>query len=424
MVMYMNKILSKLMIFDTTNTRLERFGTLCQNDDVSPADKSLLAVGELLEWGREYAISGNLWHYMVAEWVAMNENAFSLACERKPMTENAISRMAFKDIELIWKIFNFDLSQLLSIDKDTFDIICDFSCDNANAYMQNACTKLTSLVNDMEQATTPQEFMTAIANFYLHYGVGQWAIYDCFRVQENGYDSSLVPIANADKRTLNDLVGYELQKRQVIQNTEAFLTGKPANNVLLYGDGGTGKSSTIKAIISEYSEQGLRIVEIYKHQFKSISNVISQIKNRNYKFILYLDDLSFEEFEIEYKYFKAIIEGGLESRPNNVIIYATSNRRHLIKETWADKNDGHMEGEIHRNDTLQEKLSLVSRFGLSIFYGCPTKQEFLEIVHTLAKNRGLDIPQEELDRKALQWDIRGGGRSGRSAQQFINSLSQ
>ncbi len=418
----MNKILSKLMIFDTIDTRIERFGELCQNDNAAFPDKSLLAVGELLEWGREYAICGNLWHYMVAEWVAMNENAFSLACERKQAANNSITRMAYKDIELIWQIFNFDLSQLLSIDKDTFDIICDFHSDSSNVYMQNANRKLTSLVHDMEKADNAQDFMRAISDFYMQYGVGQYAIYDCFRVQENGYDSCLVPIANADKRTLDDLVGYELQKRQVVQNTEAFLAGKPANNVLLYGDGGTGKSSTIKAIISEYSSQGLRIIEIYKHQFKSISNVISQIKNRNYKFVLYLDDLSFEEFEIEYKYFKAIIEGGLESRPNNVIIYATSNRRHLIKETWADKNDGHMEGEIHRNDTLQEKLSLVSRFGLSIFYGCPTKQEFLDIVHALAKARGLDISDEELDRKALQWDIRGGGRSGRSAQQFINSL--
>ena len=148
-----------------------------------------------------------------------------------------------------------------------------------------------------------------------------------------------VPINNTEDVRLDDLIGYEIQKQKIVENTEAFVAGRKANNALLFGDSGTGKSTTIKAIINEYYDQGLRMIEIYKHQFQDLSQVISQIKNRNYRFIIYMDDLSFEEFETEYKYLKAVIEGGLEIKPDNVLIYATSNRRHLIRETWTDRTD-------------------------------------------------------------------------------------
>ena len=181
-------------------------------------------------------------------------------------------------------------------------------------------------------------------------------------------------------------MGYELQKGKLIANTEAFIKGKKANNVLLYGDSGTGKSTSIKAILNEYYKDGLRMIEIYKHQFKDISDVIAQIKNRNYKYILYMDDLSFEEFEIEYKYLKAIIEGGLETKPDNVLIYATSNRRHLIRETWGERRQS--VDDVHGGDSMQEKLSLASRFGESIYYGAPDQKEYRIIVKELAKRYG------------------------------------
>ena len=159
-----------------------------------------------------------------------------------------------------------------------------------------------------------------------------------FRIQDRT-DSKLVflPINNMDKVMLSDLVGYEIQKKKLVDNTRAFVEGKKANNVLLFGDSGTGKSTSIKAIVNEFYDQGLRMIEIYKHQFKDLSNVIAAVKNRNYKFIIYMDDLSFEEFEIEYKFLKAVIEGGVETKPDNILIYATSNRRHLIRETWSDR---------------------------------------------------------------------------------------
>ena len=219
---------------------------------------------------------------------------------------------------------------------------------------------------------------------------------------------------------MDDLVGYEIAKKKLIDNTKAFVEGRKANNCLLYGDAGTGKSSSIKAILNQYYDQGLRIIEVYKHQFKDLNDIIAQIKNRNYKFIIYMDDLSFEEFEIEYKYLKAVIEGGLEKKPNNVLIYATSNRRHLIRETFKDKQD--RDEDMHTNDTVQEKLSLVARFGVTIYYGAPTKKEFQQIVKELAKANQIQMPEDELLLEANKWELAHGGLSGRTAQQFIDFL--
>ena len=207
------------------------------------------------------------------------------------------------------------------------------------------------------------------------------------------------------------------RQQKLIENTEAFVSGRRANNCLLYGDAGTGKSSSIKAIANMYYDRGLRIIEIYKHQFKDLNDVIAQIKNRNYKFIIYMDDLSFEEFEVEYKYLKAVIEGGLEKKPKNVLIYATSNRRHLVNERFSDRDDA-----LHKSDTMQEKLSLVSRFGCTIYFGLPEKKEYQEIVLELAGREGIDMDKEELLLEANKWEVAHGGRSGRCARQFIDYL--
>ena len=191
----------------------------------------------------------------------------------------------------------------------------------------------------------------------------------------------------------------------------------------MYGDSGTGKSTSVKAVLNEYYDQGLRMIEIYKHQFKELSTIISQIKNRNYRFIIYIDDLSFEDHEIEYKFLKAVIEGGVETRPENVLIYATSNRRHLIKETWNDRNDMEFSGDIHRSDTMEEKLSLSSRFGVTINFATPDRQEYHNIVKALAKCEGLDMEEEKLCYLADRWELRHGGVSGRTARQFIDYLA-
>ena len=188
----------------------------------------------------------------------------------------------------------------------------------------------------------------------------------------------------------------------------------------MFGDAGTGKSSSIKAIINEYYDDGLRMIEVYKHQFQDLNEVIAQIKNRNYKFIIYMDDLSFEEFEIEYKYLKAVIEGGLEKKPDNVLIYATSNRRHLVREKFSDRSE--QDDDLHNNDTVQEKLSLVARFGVSIYFGAPTPKEFKNIVKVLAEKQNVGLDETKLLEEANKWELTHGGLSGRTAQQFMDYL--
>ena len=259
-----------------------------------------------------------------------------------------------------------------------------------------------------------------LTQFYKEYGVGKLGLHKSFRVERDENGVHINPILNIAHVKLDDLVGYEIPKKKLTDNTDAFVAGKKANNCLLYGDAGTGKSSCIKAIANQYYDQGLRIIEIYKHQFKDLNDVISQIKNRNYKFIIYMDDLSFEEFEIEYKYLKAVIEGGLEKKPNNVLIYATSNRRHLIRENFSDKEE--IREDMHTGDTVQEKLSLVARFGVSIYFGAPSKKEFDQIVVALAQRNGIHMAQEELLLEANKWELSHGGRTGRTAQQFIDYL--
>ena len=275
----------------------------------------------------------------------------------------------------------------------------------------------------MEQAKDVEGFFTAVTEFYRDYGVGMFGLNKAFRIQDRT-DSKLVflPINNMDKVMLSDLVGYEIQKKKLVDNTRAFVEGKKANNVLLFGDSGTGKSTSIKAIVNEFYNQGLRMIEIYKHQFKDLSNVIAAVKNRNYKFIIYMDDLSFEEFEIEYKFLKAVIEGGVETKPDNILIYATSNRRHLIRETWSDRNDVQQDEGMHRSDTMQEKLSLVNRFGVTINYSKPSQKEYFDIVLHLAAKAGIKMSEDELKAEANKWELSHGGISGRTAQQFIYYL--
>ena len=272
----------------------------------------------------------------------------------------------------------------------------------------------------LSEAEDTEDFKDIITAFYKEFGVGKFGLHKAFRVEHIGEKVEIVPVTKIAHVHLDDLVGYEIQKKKLIDNTEAFVAGKRANNCLLFGDAGTGKSSSIKAILNQYYDQGLRIIEVYKHQFQDLNDIIAQIKNRNYKFIIYMDDLSFEEFEIEYKYLKAVIEGGLEKKPENVLIYATSNRRHLIRETFRDKEE--RDQELHTNDTVQEKLSLVARFGVTIYFGKPEKKEFQEIVRQLAKRNGIEMEEKELLLEANKWELSHGGLSGRTAQQFVDYL--
>jgi len=280
--------------------------------------------------------------------------------------------------------------------------------------------RICELARHLEESKDAEEFKAIVTEFYREFGVGKFGLHKAFRVERTEEGVDIVPITKIAHVHLDDLIGYDIAKKKLLDNTEAFVSGKRANNCLLFGDAGTGKSSSIKAILNQYYDRGLRMIEIYKHQFQDLNEVIAQIKNRNYKFIIYMDDLSFEEFEIEYKYLKAVIEGGLEKKPENVLIYATSNRRHLVRETFKDKAD--RDEELHTNDTVQEKLSLVARFGVTIYFGKPDKKEFQQIVRELAKKNGITMEEDKLLLEANKWELSHGGLSGRTAQQFIDYL--
>ena len=282
------------------------------------------------------------------------------------------------------------------------------------------CARICELAEQFKDNKTAEEMKDTLTHFYKEYGVGKYGLHKSFRIVHDEEGVHIEPILNIAHVRMDDLVGYDIPKKKLIDNTEAFVAGRKANNCLLFGDAGTGKSSSIKAIANEYYDKGLRIIEVYKHQFQDLNACISMIKNRNYKFIIYMDDLSFEEFEIEYKYLKAVIEGGLEKKPENVLIYATSNRRHLIRENYSDKEE--IREDMHTSDTVQEKLSLVSRFGVTIYFGSPSKKEFQNIVTTLAERYGVTMDNDKLLAEANKWELAHGGLSGRCAQQFIDYL--
>ena len=388
-------------------------------------DQFFKSVNGLVELAGMYGFSGNIWHTYLTFLLVNRENAFSMASEIRGAIKGSINDLAKNDFQIFKELYDFDITVFDKVFGTVCcRVICDYQTPDENSKLFNTRIRdrICQMSKTLAAATTTEEFMDDMVSFYKDFGVGKLGLHKAFRI---GHDEEgkveIQPITRIAHVKIDDLVGYEIAKKKLIDNTEAFVQGRKANNCLLFGDAGTGKSSSIKGILNQYYDQGLRIIEAYKHQFQDLNEVIAQIKNRNYRFIIYMDDLSFEEFEIEYKYLKAVIEGGLEKKPDNVLIYATSNRRHLIRETFKDKED--RDEELHTNDTVQEKLSLVARFGVTIYFGKPDKKQFQEIVRELAKKNGIDMPDDELLLEANKWELSHGGLSGRTAQQFIDYLA-
>ncbi len=381
----------------------------------------------LLDLSTQYGFDKNLWHNYLTFILLTNENSFSMTSEKVGANDGTVNHFAKGDFAVFKRLFDFDFSPIeKALGIDCFTTVCHYRAipKKERMYNRNVSEKVQAVSEKIEQAKDENEIFDIITDFYAAYGVGMFGLNRAFRIRHLEDGVEFLPINNTDRVVLNDLIGYEIQKKKLIDNTEAFINGLPCNNVLLCGDAGTGKSTSIKALLNEYYDQGLRMIEIYKHQFQDLSNIIAQVKNRNYRFIIYMDDLSFEDFEIEYKYLKAIIEGGMETKPDNVLIYATSNRRHLIKESWNDRNDMENENGMHRSDTMQEKLSLVARFGVTIYYGKPTPKEYFTIVKELRKRYpSITCSDEELCAEANKWELSHGGISGRTAQQFINYMA-
>ena len=419
-------------------------------------------IHRLLDLATRYGFDHNLWHNYLAFLLAMTETPFTLVSEKVGANEGSVNHFVKNDLRVFRQLFDYDFSPLeKALGLDVFSVIENYTAVGKKecVYNHSVSEKVRKLSMQLEEAQDEQDMYRVVTGFYRDYGVGMFGLNKAFRINERwsnsidsddrtpgrlpaalgntasagagravdfsaaGEDDFLIPITATSDVVLDDLIGYEIQKQKLIANTEAFVSGRAANNVLLYGDAGTGKSTSIKAILNQYYDRGLRMIEVYKHEFRYLQRILAEVKNRNYRFIIYMDDLSFEEFEIEYKYLKAVIEGGLETRPENVLIYATSNRRHLIRETWSDRSD-RSDDELHRSDTMQEKLSLVARFGISIGYMKPSHKEYLHIVNELAKRYPqITLTEEELALKANQWELRSGGGTGRTAQQFIDFIA-
>ena len=430
----MYKEIAKLIMYGNMkeDTILVKLGEIFRAFDEKTEDNAQLIrdiytqLKRLLEVATDYGFDHNLWHNYLTYLLITNENPFSLTCEKVGANDGSVNIFAKNDFRVFRNLFFFDfkpIEEALGI--QCFSILSDYKAIGKKElmYNKNVSEKVQALSEKLEQTKDENEFFEAVTDFYKAYGVGMFGLNKAFRLIDKGQgEPDFYPINNLDKVMLDDLVGYEIQKKKLVDNTEAFVQGRKANNVLLFGDSGTGKSTSIKAIVNQYYDQGLRMIEIYKHQFKDLSGVIARIKNRNYRFIIYMDDLSFEEFEIEYKYLKAVIEGGLEKKPDNILIYATSNRRHLVREKSGDKLEVADDEDLHSSDTVQEKLSLVYRFGVRIYFGAPNKKEFQNIVTTLADRFGVTMSKEELLMQANAWELSHGGLTGRTAQQFIDHI--
>ena len=380
-------------------------------------------VSHILEVSEKMGFNGNLWQDYLAYNLANDENSYSLSCERRGRMEGSINKAALLDMAVYRELFNTDLSRTDAKYGTFLSMLTGFENNNEGEkyYNKRIRNRIIKLAEELSGAADDNTFLNTVCDFYKDAGVGCIGLFKAFRVGHDDNDRPVItPVISVEHKYLKDLIGYDIQKKKITDNTEAFLAGSKANNVLLFGDSGTGKSSCIKAILNEYYDDGLRMIEIYKHQFKDLSAIINQVKDRNYKFIIYMDDLSFEEFEIEYKFLKAVIEGGLEKRPDNVLIYATSNRRHLVREKYSDKEE--RDDDLHTRDTVAEKLSLSARFGVSVYFGSPDKKLFNEIVKGLAQKNNIKVDENTLLMEANKWELSHGGLSGRTAEQFISYM--
>lgn len=366
---------------------------------------------ELIEFAETYSLNGNILHHYIANAIMLDENPFSLSLERRS-GKGSCEDFAISDIRKIYDMFFHNTPS------DALKILRDYSPIGRNLSNEDArkSTLITEFSSSLAKSNDFSDFYDKVKTFYSKNGVGFFGMNKAFYMRDDG---EIVPVSHIKEASFDRIRGYEEQKKKLITNTEAFVKGEHGNNALLYGDSGTGKSTSIKAVLNMFFDKGLRMIQVQKHQFVHLGALTETLKSRNYRFVLYMDDLSFEDFEVEYKYLKAAIEGGLQEKPENVLIYATSNRRHIIKETFTEREGG---DDIHRNESIQEKISLSERFGLMVYYPKPTQSEFLDMALYLAELEGLNLEDDVIIAEAKKWGVSHGGLSGRTAEQFINFM--
>lgn len=367
----------------------------------SSAEDEFQTTSRLIEQAENLGLSGNILKSYLIYKLAHEENLISATAEvTGGKVGDSLKKIFVRDIEILLPIFweeNFPA---------TFEQI-----KNYQPTEKNQVEILNQLEKNLENLHDAEKIADVFIDYYKKFGTGDIATCRAFR-----WDSAtknLFGIKNFEDFRLSDLIGYAHQKELLTKNTKAFLAKKPANNVLLVGARGTGKSSGVKALVNEFYSEGLRLVQITKPQLQELSAVMEALRKfANKRFIIYLDDLSFDESESEYKFLKSAIEGGVESRPENILIYATSNRRHLIREQDFD--------DRYNDDSANETISLSDRFGLIIHYYAPTQTEYLEIIRSMLKKNGVDLEGEELRIEGLRWEMSHSGRNGRTAKQFVN----
>jgi len=405
--------LDSLILYKSINKNwiireLKRSLEPCKEKKESTAsDKSSQLTAELMELSENYGLQGDIWQNYLFSLLIDDLNLFSLAAEKENIKKNSsLYKAAENDAEILSQLFKISFAEIRgSLGADKLNYLDNYLPSQTAQKKNNAFKKGIS--------RSGAELLRNLKDYYKNYGAGQLNKSSAFYWN----NSVLKGINNPDLIQFENIVGYQKQKDKLIKNTESFLKGKKAHNVLLYGDSGTGKSSSVKALLNKYNQAGLRLIEIHSEQIKELPEILDFLSARGLFFIIFMDDLSFEEFETEYKYLKAIMEGGIELKPENVLFYATSNRRHIVREKWQDR-----ESEVHKNDILNEKLSLAERFGLTLMYNTPSQQEYLNIVNNIAEQEKMNIKKEILNEKAIEWSQWNNGRSGRSARQFIDQL--
>ncbi len=375
----------------------------------------------------------------IIEGIIFDDNPFSAMSEKQSFEEmdREVLRAAANDLDTLQMISAVscgDIRKLLlkssalsAFETEAIEALpiwnsaCSEPVYKDRPYLQH----IPPLMDALYSSESWSKCLERLCSFHYKYGRGDVCRYSAFVWDSSGSTGGLRGIESPDPVRLSDLIDYEEERSEIIDNTVNFLKGYPANNVLLYGDRGTGKSSSVKAILNEYHNLGLRLVEIPKNALIDFPRIMGMLQRRMQKFIIFIDDLSFEDSEESYTALKAALEGGVESRPHNVLIYATSNRRHLIKEKFSDRHALHSlnhDDEVRASDSIQEKLSLADRFGITVVFSSPDKYKFLNIVEGLVQKRGIVVDKEYLHKEALKWELWYNGRSPRTAKQFVDWL--
>ncbi len=368
--------------------------------------------------------TGDVLQRHLLDLILSDENVFSEKVQSSDLLSvgKSLLRQVGLDLCRLQTLYHLDAAQLLSalrrFDDETEWSNWDQLVDVSAVVPSSAGEEVRQLFHE---APDWQALLPTLAGHYSEAGAGLFSRYRAFHWKHSLRESMIQPIEQPDGIRLEELIGHEDQKQWLVRNTSHFLAGLPANNIFVYGDRGTGKSSSIKALLNHFTDGLLRMIEVSRDDLGDLTEVMKLLRGRRERFIIFVDDLSFEEGETQYKTLKAVLEGSLESRPGNVLIYATSNRRHLIKEYFSDRNESG--GEVRQQDTLQEKVSLADRFGIQLVFVAPDQNEYLSIIRAIACRRKLNIADDELKRRALQWVQLHNARSGRTARQFVDHLT-